>query len=70
MSPKRALDAGLSPELAELAASVQTQYPVDTDDVEQPESNFLELYASAKKSVGVFQGQLEAFGQAVGFPAG
>ena len=69
MSPQRALDAGLSPELAGLAASVQAQYPVDTDDVEQPESNFLELYASAKKSVGVFQGQLEEFGQAVGFPA-
>ena len=69
MSPQQALDAGLGPELARQSALVQVQYPVDTDDVEQPESNFLELYASAKKSAGVFQGQIEAFGQAVGFPA-
>lgn len=69
VSLQPALSAGLSPELAQLAASVQARYPVDTAQVEQPEKNFLDLYASAKKYAGVFQQGLELFGQAAGFPA-
>ncbi len=55
--------------LAQLCAEVQALYPTDTANVVQPESNFLELYAAAKKYAGAFQQQVEAFGAEVGFPA-
>ncbi|GGR25175.1 hypothetical protein [Deinococcus ruber] len=66
---QQALDAGLSRQTAALCALVLAQYPVDTAQVEQPESNFLELYAAAKRYAGSFQQSLERFGNTVGFPA-
>ena len=66
---ERALAAGLNPQTAALCAAVWERYPTDTAAVRQPESNFLELYAAAKKYAGSFQQQLERFGQSAGYPA-
>ncbi|MGY2896987.1 hypothetical protein [Deinococcus sp. UYEF24] len=66
---QQALTVGLPGTVAEQCVRVQERYPVDTSLVLQPESNFLELYAAAKKYAGVFQQQVEAFGVLVGFPA-
>ena len=61
--------AGMGPDVERLCAEVQSLYPTDTGSVQQPENNFLELYAAAKKYAGAFQQQVEAFGVQVGFPA-
>ncbi|ULH16667.1 hypothetical protein MF271_08870 [Deinococcus sp. KNUC1210] len=66
---QQALNAGLSRQTAALCVQVLAQYPVDTAQVRQPESNFLELYAAAKRYAGSFHQSLERFGQTVGFPA-
>jgi len=66
---EQALTAGLPDAVAEQCVRVQVMYPVDTSRVVQPESNFLELYAAAKKYAGAFQQQVEDFGVLVGFPA-
>ena len=63
------MPAGMGPDVERLCAEVQSLYPTDTGSVLQPESNFLELYAAAKKYAGAFQQQVEAFGVQVGFPA-
>ena len=63
------MPAGMGPDVERLCAEVQSLYPADTGSVLQPESNFLELYAAAKKYAGAFQQQVEAFGVQVGFPA-
>jgi len=65
----QALTAGMPGRVAEQCVQVQAMYPVDTNSVLQPESNFLELYAAAKKYAGAFQQQIEDFGALVGFPA-
>uniref|UniRef100_UPI00286D6E75 hypothetical protein n=1 Tax=Deinococcus sp. TaxID=47478 RepID=UPI00286D6E75 len=65
----QALTAGMPGRVAEQCVQVQAMYPVDTNSVLQPESNFLELYAAAKKYAGAFQQQVEDFGALVGFPA-
>ncbi|MFC4454496.1 hypothetical protein [Deinococcus sonorensis] len=66
---QQALALGFRTEVAQLCSEVQRRYPVDTAQVTQPETNFLELYAAAKRYAGQFQQQVEAFGQQVGFPA-
>ncbi|WP_407571601.1 hypothetical protein [Deinococcus altitudinis] len=66
---QQATALGLTAEVAQLCAEVQRRYPTDTGQVFQPESNFLELYAAAKKYAGAFQQQVQAFGVQVGFPA-
>ncbi|WP_188964855.1 RelA/SpoT domain-containing protein [Deinococcus aquiradiocola] len=60
---------GASRDVLEACAAVQARYRVDTALVTQPEPNFLELYAAAKRSAGMFQGLVEAFGAQVGFVA-
>ncbi|WP_407571631.1 hypothetical protein [Deinococcus altitudinis] len=66
---QQATALGLTGEVAQLCAEVQRRHPTDTGSVLQPESNFLELYAAAKKYAGAFQRQVQAFGVQVGFPA-
>ena len=65
----QALTAGMPGRVAEQCVQVQAMYPVDTNSVLQPESDFLELYAAAKKYAGAFQQQIDDFGALVGFPA-